>query len=244
MERYRMTKRTTSLLFKALVDMKDGKLLKAVHGNSRRAHFRHLGSCGILTERRASLQLCPASPMRTTRRTFINLAAPISTRRMEYTESRVLEYTPEEMYKVVANVEEYKYFVPWCKKSRMMKGPNGSTRAELEIGFPPITERYTSELTFVPNHQVRAVCSDGSLFSHLETVWRFAPGAIDRPGSCKVDFFVSFEFKSLLHSQLASVFFDEVVKQMVSAFESHAASLYRNKRVASLRSRAALSNHL
>ncbi|MEQ2283246.1 hypothetical protein AMECASPLE_009265 [Ameca splendens] len=244
MEKFKMTKRTTSLLFKALVDMKDGKLLKAVRGNSRRAHFRHLGSCGILAERRTSLQLCPATPMRTTRRTFINLAAPISTRRMEYTESRILEYTPEEMYNVVANVEEYKYFVPWCKKSRMTKGPNGDIRAELEIGFPPFTERYTSKLTFVPNHQVRGVCSDGSLFSHLETVWRFSPGAKDLPGSCKVDFFVSFEFKSLLHSQLACVFFDEVVKQMVSAFESQAATLYRNKRVASLRSRAALSNHL
>lgn len=34
----------------------------------------------------------------------------------------------------------------------------------------------------------QAVCSDGSLFSHLETIWRFAPGAKD---SCKVEFYVS-----------------------------------------------------
>ncbi|KAG7243528.1 hypothetical protein INR49_011084, partial [Caranx melampygus] len=222
-----MANKTTPLLLKALLEVSEVHSSKITRGSARTAHFRHFGSCGALTVRRTSLPLSPTTSMCIPSRSFINLAVPISTRRMEYSECRTLGYTPEQMFKVVASVDQYQHFVPWCKKSRVMKGQNGDVQAKLEIGFPPIVERYTSEVTLVPNHQ--AVCTDGSLFSHLETIWRFAPGAKDIPDSCKVDFYVSFEFKSVLHSQLASVFFDEVVKKMVSAFESRAAALYRNQ---------------
>uniref|UniRef100_A0A3Q1FTM4 Si:ch73-141c7.1 n=1 Tax=Acanthochromis polyacanthus TaxID=80966 RepID=A0A3Q1FTM4_9TELE len=173
-----MTNKTTPLLLRALLEMSEVHSSKLMRGNTRRTNFRHLGSCGILAERRASLSLCPTTPLSTPSRSFINLAASISNRRMEYT--------------------------------------------ELEVFLEPNMRKWSCCLK-------QAVCTDGSLFSHLETIWRFAPGATDRPDSCKVEFSVSFEFKSLLHSQLASVFFDEVVKQMVSAFESRAATLYRNQ---------------
>lgn len=234
-----MAMRTNTRLFKKLLGLTEVCFPKTAQGNSKRAHLRCVGSCGALAARKTSLPLIPASTTFIPDRGFINLAASISPRRIEYTECRTLGYTPEQMYKVVASVDQYQQFVPWCKKSRFVRARNGDVRAELQIGFPPIVERYVSEVTFVPNHQVRAVCTDGTLFSHLETVWRFSPGDAHVPHSCKVDFFVSFEFKSLLHSQLASVFFDEVVKQMVSAFESRAATLYRSRPEISLRSRSA-----
>ncbi|XP_041672950.1 coenzyme Q-binding protein COQ10 homolog, mitochondrial [Cheilinus undulatus] len=230
-----MANKTTHLVLKTLLDVSEALSVKVLRGNTKRANIRRLSSCGALVARRASLPLSPNIPTITPSHSFINLAAPISARRMEYSECRTLGYTPEQMYSIVADVDQYQNFVPWCKKSRVIKGPNNHILVELEIGFPPVLERYTSEVTYVPNHQVRAVCTDGSLFSHLETIWRFAPGAKDQPASCKVDFYVSFEFRSLLHSQLASIFFDEVVKQMVSAFESRAATLHRKQQEASLR---------
>lgn len=64
-------------------------------------------------------------------------------------------YTPQQLYDVVANVDQYQHFVPWCSKSRAFKGESGDFQAELEIGFPPVVERYTSEVTVIPNHKIR-----------------------------------------------------------------------------------------
>lgn len=56
---------------------------------------------------------------------------------------------------MVANVDQYQHFVPWCRKSRYIKRKTGDIQAELEIGFLPLVERYTSDITFIPNRKIR-----------------------------------------------------------------------------------------
>ncbi|XP_043910626.1 coenzyme Q-binding protein COQ10 homolog B, mitochondrial-like isoform X2 [Protopterus annectens] len=188
---------------------------------------RYLTSCGILiTQSSKPPPLVPGSASHVPCHGFFNIAPALGSKKMQYSETRVLGYSAEQMYNVVVNVDKYHFFVPWCRDSKVISKRSGLTKAELEVGFPPVLERYVSEISTVPYHQVKAVCKECKMFNYLETVWQFGPGLPGQHQTCTLKFNVSFEFKSLLHSQLANLFFDDVVRQMVAAFEKQAAKMY------------------
>ena len=124
----------------------------------------------------------------------------------------------EQMFEVVSDVDNYYNFLPWCKKSIVLQKSDRNLKADLIIGFPPINESYTSNVTLLKPHLVKAECVDGKLFNHMLTLWRFSPGLKRETQSCVIDFRITFEFCSAFHLHLSNLFFDQVARQMEGAF--------------------------
>lgn len=142
-----------------------------------------------------------------------------------YEEKRVLGYSPEQLFEVVAAVDFYHGFVPWCQKSNILKHfPDGSFDAELEIGFKFLVESYVSHVELERPKRIKTTVSQSTLFDHLINVWEFNPGPV--PGTCSLYFLVDFKFQSPLYSQIASMFFKEVASRMVGSFTERCRVIY------------------
>ena len=147
-------------------------------------------------------------------------AAPGRPGLVRFEERRLLHFPLQHVYGTVAAVDQYKAFVPWCVNSivvRAPQAPGAPLEAELAVGFRAFSERYTSRVTLAPLRSVVAVASGTTLFSHLVNVWEFEPGPT--PGSTWLTFRVEFQFRSQLYAAVSQMFFNEVVKNMVQAFE-------------------------
>jgi coenzyme Q-binding protein COQ10 len=139
-----------------------------------------------------------------------------------HAEQRVVAYSPEQIYGLVADVERYPEFLPWCLAARIRKRADDWFAADLVIGFRMIRERFTSHVDYdAKEHTVDTTYVNGP-FKQMVSRWRFLP----HPEGCLIDFFVDFEFKSRLLQGLATGFFGEVVRRMVGAFEGRARKLY------------------
>jgi len=139
-----------------------------------------------------------------------------------HSETRVLPYTPEQVFDLVADVERYPEFLPWCLACRIRKRESSTSLiADLAVGFKMVREQFTSRVTLDPKRAITVEYLSGP-FEHLRNSWTFSPA----PAGTSVDFFLSFEFKSKLLQSLIGVLFEEAVKRMVAAFETRAARLY------------------
>ncbi|CAO3378496.1 type II toxin-antitoxin system RatA family toxin [Azospirillum argentinense] len=141
-----------------------------------------------------------------------------------HAEKKVLPYTPEQMYRLVADVEKYPEFLPWCLAARIRRREGDVMFADLVIGFKMVRERFTSRVELdEASRRINVQYTEGP-FQYLNNHWIFTP----QDGGVCVDFYVDFEFRSKMLQKIMGVLFNEAVRRMVQAFETRANQLYGN----------------
>jgi len=140
-----------------------------------------------------------------------------------HAEQRVLPYRPEQLFDLVADIERYPEFLPWCVAARIRRREGNTIHADLVIGFKMLRERFTSRVALDrPNLRIDVSYAEGP-FRYLNNHWIFEPMP---DGACRIDFYVDFEFRSRLLRSTMGFVFGEAVHHMVRAFEGRARKLY------------------
>ncbi len=140
----------------------------------------------------------------------------------QHTERRVMPYSSGQMFDLVAEVERYPEFLPWCLGTRVTKREPDIVEADMLIGFKMFRERFGSRVLLRRGEYRIDVNYTHGPFRYLVNRWRFK----ERADGCEVDFFVDFEFRSRLLKRIMGGLFADAVDRMVRAFEVRAKQLY------------------
>ena len=133
-----------------------------------------------------------------------------------------VNYTPEEMYALVNDVQGYPKYIPMCSEVRLLEAQPDRLKATITISKGMIRLSFTTLNTMVEGTSISMQLVEGP-FKTLNGVWRFDPL---ESGGCEVDFKLKFEFASAMLSVAFNGLFKEVTESMVSAFCKQAAVKY------------------
>ncbi len=170
-----------------------------------------------------------------------------------HAERRNLPYSQEQLFEIVADVEKYPEFLPWCIRCDMKtstSSPQPSTSSPRRRGSgafkqgdsrlhgnDDMVEIFYADLTIgykmirekfgskvtLSNKNHIHVEYISGPMKYLSNHWKFIA---EDDGTCTIDFYVEFEFKNRVLQNIMGAFFNEIVRRMVGAFERRAKELY------------------
>ena len=140
-------------------------------------------------------------------------------------ETRILPFTPKQLYDLVLDIESYPVFIPQCSKAKILsENPSKQElQAELNIDVGMISTSYISKVTFKSNNLINVDYMSGPL-KNLHNKWLFLP----HKHGCKLQFFLSYQFDNKIFNNLAKKIGNRLKNIMIESFIERATNLYGN----------------
>jgi ribosome-associated toxin RatA of RatAB toxin-antitoxin module len=134
----------------------------------------------------------------------------------------LLAYSAEQMFDLVARVEDYPKFLPWCGGVRIIEHSEDTLVASIGINFHGVKQTFTTRNHNHRPTQMKMKLVDGP-FKLLDGTWTFKPLRAD---ACKIEFDLHYEFSSVLLEQLVGPVFGKIADTMVDSFSKRAETVY------------------
>jgi coenzyme Q-binding protein COQ10 len=148
----------------------------------------------------------------------------------QFSVSRSVPYTAEQVFAIARDVARYKEFLPLVRRSlvrnvREGEGGRESFEGELTVSYDKlrIEEVMTSDVVVDPQALTVTARSDKGPVKHLVSEWKIVPTGENR---CDIAFSVDYQLRSRTLQFLFSGMFDLAVRKVMTAFEERARVLY------------------
>lgn len=136
--------------------------------------------------------------------------------------SVLVPYSAEQMFKLVADVEKYQEFMPWCGGSSIREETEDGLVGSVTIAISKIRHTFTTRNTHDYPNRIQLELVDGP-FSALHGDWIFTPLAED---ACKVEFTLNYAFNSKPLEFILGPIFNKVANSFIDSFTKRAEQQY------------------
>jgi len=136
--------------------------------------------------------------------------------------SALVPFSAQQMFDLVAAVEDYKHFLPWCSDSELVSRDDNQLCGRIEVSRLGITQSFSTCNTLNPPQHMGIALHEGP-FRKLHGDWEFI-ALTDT--ACKVLLVMEFEFSGRLIDAAFGKVFHQVANSLVESFVKRAREVY------------------
>lgn len=136
--------------------------------------------------------------------------------------SALLPYTPGQVYGLVADVERYPEFLPWCTAARILEQEGNEVTVTLGLASGLARATFTTRNLLVPERSLTMRLVEGP-FDSLEGRWDFTP---IRNSGTRADLHVAFATHGVIGALALGPAFEGACNHLVDAFARRARQVF------------------
>ncbi len=140
----------------------------------------------------------------------------------EVRRSALLPYAVQQVYGLVADVERYPEFLPWCTDAKILAGDDREVTVRLGLSSGLARASFTTKNRLEPASAITMSLVDGP-FDELEGRWDFTP--VGGTGT-RADLQVRFSTRGVIGALALGRAFEAICNQLVDVFARRARQVF------------------